>query len=415
MTPTHSGAPARLNRRQLLALGLSSAALTACGGGGGNTALEDAANAARRKDLLEQTASKAVAAGLVSASLHYADRQSSAAAAAGLRQKGAPAATAIGDWLRIGSVSKAMTACMAAKLIDRGQLSCTLSLADALPDLAAGMLPAFRSVTVVQLLEHRGGLIAMNNEADIGLFLEFLATQTEPLPETLAGRRRFAAAWALQQAQPGVTPGQDFLYSNVGYMLVGMILEARSGKSFTALFDELIVPLVGMPGAPGLSPGLPTTAGLAIQRGHVGTPGAVQFFEWNPPELEAWNEVLGEAAGGVFATVTGYAKWQQLHQQALSGEPTPLPAAYVERLRKPVGDYVLGWDVGPLPDAFKQKVCLSHAGTGDGFNAFSVIALDGQFAISAFTNTDAQEGSQDPGWAIRPLIKAINDLQAGWA
>jgi hypothetical protein len=44
-----------------------------------------------------------------------------------------------------------------------------------------------------------------------------------------------------------------------------------------------------------------------------------------------------------------------------------------------------------------------------------VIALDGQFAISAFTNTDAQEGSQDPGWAIRPLIKAINDLQAGWA
>ncbi|MCO4094792.1 MAG: beta-lactamase family protein, partial [Acidovorax sp.] len=115
------------------------------------------------------------------------------------------------------------------------------------------------------------------------------------MPETLAGRRRFAAAWALQQAQPGVTPGQDFLYSNIGYMLVGMILEARSGKSFTALFDELIVPLVGMPGGPGLSPGLPTTAGLAIQRGHLGTPGAVQFFEWNPPELEGWNEVLGEA------------------------------------------------------------------------------------------------------------------------
>jgi CubicO group peptidase (beta-lactamase class C family) len=414
MTPTHSDAPAQINRRQLLAVALSSAALTACGGGG-NTANEDAANKARRESLLEQTASKAVAAGLVSASLHYADRQSSATAAAGLRQKGAPAATAIGDWLRIGSVSKAMTACMAAKLIDRGQLSWTLSLADALPDLAAGMLPAFRSVTVVQLLEHRGGLIAMNNEADIGLFLEFLAAQTAPLPETLAGRRRFAAAWALQQAQPGVTPGQDFLYSNIGYMLVGMILEARSGKSFTALFDELIVPLVGMPGGPGLSPGLPTAAGLAIQRGHVGTPGAVQFFEWNPPELEGWNEVLGEAAGGVFATVTGYAKWQQLHQQALNGEPTPLPAAYVQRLRNPVGDYVLGWDVVPLPDAFKQKVCLCHGGSGDGFNAFSVIALDGQFAISAFTNTDAQEGSQDPGWTMKLITKAIFDLQAGWA
>jgi D-alanyl-D-alanine carboxypeptidase len=409
MTATHSDAPGQINRRQLLALVLGSAALTACGGGPGNTAPEDAANAARRMYLLEQTANKAVAAGLVSASLHYADRQSSATAAAGLRQKGAPAATAIGDWLRIGSVSKAMTACIAAKLIERGQLSWTLSLADALPDLAAGMLPAFRGVTVEQLLEHRGGLIAMNNEADTGLFLEFLATQTEPVPETFAGRRRFAAAWALQQAQPGVTPGQDFLYSNVGYMLVGMILEARSGKSFTALFDELIAPL----GEQGLSLGLPTTAGSARQRGHVGTLGAVQVFEGYPPELQVWADVLVQAAGGVFATVTGYAKWQQLHQQALSGELTALPSAYVQRLRKPVGDYVLGWEVGPLPDAFKQKVCLSHGGVGDGFNAFSVIALDGQFAISAFTNTEG--GSQAPDWTMKLLTKAILDLQAGWA
>ena len=413
MTPTHSDAPRRLNRRQLLALGLSSAALTACGGGGSTSEIKDAANKARRKNLLEQTASKVVAAGLVSASLHYADLQSNATAAAGFRQKGAPAATAIEDWLRIGSASKAMTACMAAKLIERGQLSWTLSLADALPDLAAGMLPAFRSVTVEQLLAHRGGLIAMNNDTDVGLFLEFLAAQTEPLPETFAGRRSFLATWALQQAQPGVTPGSDFLYSNVDYMLVGMILEARSGKSFTALFDELIVPLVGIPGGPGVSLGLPTTAGLARQRGHVGALGAVQVFDGYPPELQVWQEVLSQAAGGVFATVTGYAKWQQLHQQALGGESTPLPAAYVQRLRTPIGDYVLGWEVGPLPDAFKQKVCLYHGGIIEGFSVYSVIALDGQFAISAFTNTEGQ--GTDPDWVVKLLFKAIFDLQAGSA
>jgi hypothetical protein len=65
MTPTHSDASARLNRRQLLALAISSAALTACGGG--TSEIKDAANTARRKSLLEQTASKAVATGLVSA------------------------------------------------------------------------------------------------------------------------------------------------------------------------------------------------------------------------------------------------------------------------------------------------------------------------------------------------------------
>jgi hypothetical protein len=36
-------------------------------------------------------------------------------------------------------------------------------------------------------------------------------------------------------------------------------------------------------------------------------------------------------------------------------------------------------------------------------------------STSAFTNTDAQEGSPDPGWAMELLTKAIIDLQAGWA
>lgn len=400
-----SGTP-RIHRRHVLALALGSAALTACGGGLSD--IEAGTTRARRQELLDQTARGAVATGLVSSSLRYADRQSSATAVAGLRERGASATTRIDDWLRIGSASKAMTACMAALLIERGQLSWTLSLADALPDLAAGMRPEFRNVTVEQLLAHRGGLIAMNNEADVGLFLEFLAAQAEPLPDTFDGRRRFAAAWALAQAQPGVTPGRDFQYSNVDYLLVGMILEARSGKRFAALFEELIVSIVG----PGVSLGLPATAGLARQRGHVGALGAVQVFEGYPPELQVWQDVLNQAAGGVFATVTGYAKWQQLHQRALGGERTALPAGYVQRLRASVEGYALGWEVGALPDAFRQKVCLFHSGIVEGFSAYSVIALDGEFAIAAFSNTEGRGADAD--WVLRLLIGAIVDLQAGW-
>jgi hypothetical protein len=67
------------------------------------------------------------------------------------------------------------------------------------------------------------GIRKVNGQDQAAVRYARLNGQGEPLPETLAGRRRFAAAWALQQAQPDVTPGQDFLYSNVGYMLVGMI------------------------------------------------------------------------------------------------------------------------------------------------------------------------------------------------
>ncbi len=62
-------------------------------------------------------------------------------------------------------------------------------------DLVAGMRPAFRAVTDEQWLVRRVGCMAMNNDADVGRFLEFLAAQTEPLADSFEGRRRFAAAW----------------------------------------------------------------------------------------------------------------------------------------------------------------------------------------------------------------------------
>ena len=123
--------------------------------------------------------------------------------------------------------------------------------------------------------------------------------------------------------------------------------------------------------------------------------------------------MLSQATGGVFATVTGYAKWQQLHQQALGGESTQLPAGYVQRLRTSNDVYVLGWDLGALPDAFKGRVGLSHGGIVEGFTVYSVIARDGQYAIGAFTNTEAT--GTDEQWVLNLLFNAIVGMQAGWA
>lgn len=42
-----------------------------------------------------------------------------------------------------------------------------------------------------------------------------------------------------------------------------------------------------------------------------------------------------------------------------------------------------------------------------------MIALDGQFAIGTFTNTEAAGADED--WVVRLLANAIFALQAGWA
>ena len=60
-------------------------------------------------------------------------------------------------WL-IGSTGKVMTVAMVARLVERGVLSWDALLENMLPDLAQGMRPEYRKVTLVQLLSHQAGL-----------------------------------------------------------------------------------------------------------------------------------------------------------------------------------------------------------------------------------------------------------------
>jgi len=407
MRPHAHPIPRPLDRRRLLAAALASAGLAACGDGGGGP-LTEKLERIYRQQLLTKAARRGTSAGLVSTSLRYADTEDSALAVDGVRQKGVATPTENSDWMRIGSASKSMTACMAAALVQRGQLSWTLSLAEALPEFAAGMRTEFRTVTVEQLLGHRGGLIALNNDTDVGLFAQYLAAQTVPLPDTVAGRKAFLAAWVLAQEQPGVVPGRDFQYSNADFFLVGLIMEARTGRSYPSLFDELVARPVGA----GLSLGVPTSAGDRRQRGHIGARGSVGVFEGNSPDFQVWQDVLSEASGGGFATLEGYGNWQRLHQDALRGQTTALPAGYVQRLAAVRDGYALGWEIGALPDSFKQRICLFHSGIVEGFSCYSVIAQDGGFAIAACTNTEGR--GEDADWVVRELITAIVAMQTDW-
>jgi CubicO group peptidase (beta-lactamase class C family) len=64
------------------------------------------------------------------------------------------------DVWHIGSNGKAMTAAMIARLVDRHLLSWDTPLEKLLPELASSMQPAYRSVTLRDLLSHQAGLQA---------------------------------------------------------------------------------------------------------------------------------------------------------------------------------------------------------------------------------------------------------------
>ena len=301
----------------------------------------------------------------------------------------------------IGSTTKAMTAALAGRMVERGVVAWTTTLAEALPELAAGMQPAYRSVTLEQLLSHRGGLLAFKADEDFARFQTYLQTTLAPLPTTLAGRERFFAAWLLtQDPPPQVTPGQTFFYSNAGYALAALMLEARSGSAFADLFEQQLAKPLGITVS-----WTPADAVLANRPlGHVGAKGGLALMPRESADVAPWLDVLRPGGTGTTLTPGSYAAWVRWHLLALQGGKTPLPDGYLQRIKAlKAGDYALGWMAGDIDG----RPVLAHDGEYAGFSSLLVVDTQGRSASFGFTNTQADDGT----WTIGVLNQALLDIE----
>jgi CubicO group peptidase (beta-lactamase class C family) len=77
-------------------------------------------------------------------------------AAVGTRDYGTDNWVTVNDKFLIGSCTKALTASLAAMLVDEGVFNWQTTIRDLFPDLE--MLPEYENVTIYQLLSHRAGL-----------------------------------------------------------------------------------------------------------------------------------------------------------------------------------------------------------------------------------------------------------------
>lgn len=375
---------------RLLALSLATL-LTACGGG--------RSPASPAPAVVQQAANDAVAHGLVGVALYHLSGPDTTTARAGVRQAGRADAIQPSDAFLIGSTTKAMTAALAGRLVEQGRIAWTTPLAEALPDLAAGMLPAYRTVTLEQLLSHRGGLMAFNNGEDIARFQAYVDTTLAPLPTTLAGRERFFAAWLLAQS-PVATPGQGFVYSNAGYAMAALMMEARTGQPFAELFEEVLAKPLGL-----------TVSWTSADKrftdrpvGHEGARGKLTAVAPLDADAAAWLDVLRPGGGGTTTTPESYATWVRWHLRALRGEATPLGAGYVQRIRAvKAGEYALGW-IGADVDG---RAVIAHDGEYRGFCSLLVVDSRGRSASFAFTNTEADDGL----WTLQVLNQTVLDVE----
>jgi CubicO group peptidase (beta-lactamase class C family) len=260
----------------------------------------------------------------------------------GVRKSGTDIPATTNDHWHLGSETKAMTATLVGRFVERGVLRWDSTVAEVFPEFVEDFHVDSREVTIRQLLNHRAGLPA---NLDWAKFAQ---------RGSVSEQRQRAVRWALA-AKPRHRPGETCEYSNLGYVVVGAILEKKAGRSWEeSMTNEVFAPL-GM-----------TNVGF----GGTGTPGRIdqpwghtaseKAVAGNGPDVD--NPPLLGPAGRVHATLTDWARFITDQLRGARGEPALLRSATYRELQTPPtnGEYALGWMV--LERDWGGGKVLHHAG-----------------------------------------------------
>jgi len=321
---------------------------------------------------------------------------------------------------RIASCTKSFTAAAVLALRDAGRLN--------LDDPVTRFVPAFAEVplpggdapvpTVRMLLTMSGGL---------------------PTDDPWADRQEGLSAGAFDSLlRRGLTfesvPGTRFAYSNLGFALLGRVIERASGRGYCDAVTEFFLEPLGLTGT-GWDASVPAAGGVA-----VGT----RWLDDDWHTLPFSSPGAFSPIGGLFSTVTDLSRWAAwlaaAHDTDGFDEPgSPLSRAsrremqqsyrFVPTLPKHPTGYGFGLFVEQYPHT---GTVVSHSGGYPGFSAHMRWSVSGGHGIVAFGNathsrlavaTTRAFDRLDAGRAAEPTTVlpatrtaqgSVNDLIRAW-
>jgi len=241
------------------------------------------------------------------------------------------------------SVSKQFTAYAIQLLAQEGKLSLDDPVKKHVPELQVEG-PA---ITIRHLLHHTSGL---RDQWDL-LMLAGLRLEDNINENDILGL-------VFQQKQLNFVPGQDYLYSNTGYTLLGLIVRRVSGQSLAAFTQERLFAPLGMKNTHFQENygTLVKNRAYSYARGRDGT--------WSYLALSYSNT----GATGLFTTVEDLALWNANFDQPRAGNAQTVKAALVTGKSNEGRDtrYASGVVVAP----YRGVTMVGHAGADAGFRSY---------------------------------------------
>jgi CubicO group peptidase (beta-lactamase class C family) len=311
-------------------------------------------------------------------------------AVVGVRKYGTATPATLDDQFHLGSDTKAMTATILAMLVEQGKLRWDMTLAQCLPELAGTMDPAYRNVTLEQMLAHRAGFTDDSwpkGETFLSLH-NWLGSPTE---------QRWRYAQMILREPPSKSLPENYLYSNRSYAIAGVIAERITGDSWEDLMrTQLFAPLemgtcgFGAMGAPG-----------AIDEPwqHTLQDGQHQAIE---PGLLTDNPDVIAPAALVHCSIGDWAKFIQAHLRGEKGEPGILKPESFRRLHTATfGDYGFGWIVAQR--SWGGRV-LTHTGSNNQNYAVVWMAPMHDYAVLVATNQGGDKAFEACDKTVSMLI-----------
>ena len=317
-------------------------------------------------------------------------------AVTGVRQQGKPEKVALADRFHLGSMGKAITATVIARLVEEGTLSWTTRPVEVFPELATVIHPRYRVITLEQLLRHDAGMPPYDSMGEIQ------GTSARAGSGSPRDRRRAFSAWLLQQ-RPHVAPGTQPEYSNAGYVVAAAMAEAATGEAWESLVESRLARPLGIH----LMLGLPARSGSSQPRGHK--PKSAFFGMAISPtavEPQALGDdwalgVIFEPAGDYSLSLADYAKFLQLHLAGLAGRDGLLKASSIQRLHASPGEYAMGWFLRE----FDGTAAHWHTGSTDTFFSRVIMLPERDIAVAVLTNAGSETASAATREAAMELLR----------
>jgi CubicO group peptidase (beta-lactamase class C family) len=284
----------------------------------------------------------------------------------------------------IASNSKAFTSMSLAILVDRKLLKWTDKVVDYIPNFKMYNSYVTANFTIVDLLTHRSGLGL--GAGDLMFFPDGANFTMDDVVKS----------FQYQKPQSGFRTKFD--YDNLLYMVAGEVVKVVSGKSWSAFVEENIMKPLGMNESAGKYQRLKN-------KNNVASPHADVKGKLTP--LKAFDMGVGEAAGGINASISDLAKWVQMKlNNGKYGDTTLVSRKNHDfmwtpqsnrsfnpvsksRYKSHINAYGLGWGIQDM----KGNMVYSHTGGLPGMLSKVLLVPEMGLGIIVLTNTSDGGGA----------------------